>query len=180
VLPGPDGPRGPRDPLPAAEAESLWRAVHEALSGLAIETIVFVRRGGSLKVVPRHLAGTGDALALQLARIANALRGAGLSTWWTDSGITAGPGPSSPVPPPGLARQFLAGRIGDGAPVTSEMIEIAQAVLPVRAGPAPQDSPGRASGPRHPPAPRRRPAPQQPGGGPGSPREPRTRRQART
>jgi hypothetical protein len=156
VLPGPGGPRGPRDPLLHEDAASLWRAVHEALSGLALETVVFVRRGGSLKVVPRHLAGTDDTVALQLARIANALRGAGFSTWWTDSGITAGPGPASPVPPPGMARQFLAGRIGDGTPVTSEMIEIAQAVLPGAGDPAPQEPQGRASGPRRPPGTRRR------------------------
>lgn len=99
VLPGPGGPRGPRDPLSPEETEDLWRSVHEALSGLSFKTSVFVRRDGSLKVVPFHLAGSDEALVLQLARIANALRGAGLSAWWTDSGITPGPGPSAPSRP---------------------------------------------------------------------------------
>lgn len=130
VLPAQDSARGPRDPLAPAEEAGLRRTAHHALSTLADQTTVFTRRGGSLKIIPRCLAQDDEALALQLARIANALRSAGLSTWWTESGINAAPGPSSPVPPPEQARQFLAERLPDRTPLTSEMIEIAQALLP--------------------------------------------------
>lgn len=91
ILPGPGGTRGPRDPLTPEVAAELARRVDEAISGRGIELDVFVRRGGSLKIVPARLPEDGEALALQLARIANSLRAAGLSAWWTDSGITAGP-----------------------------------------------------------------------------------------
>jgi hypothetical protein len=148
ILPGPAGVRGPRDPLLPEETAALARRVREVTAGPGIEVDVFPRRGGSLKVIPSHIPLDDEALALQLARIANSVRAAGLSAWWTDSGITVGSGSSSPVPPADRARRFLTGRLGKDMVITEEMIEIAQAVMPASGGPPPRAA--RGQGPRSP------------------------------
>ena len=63
--------------LPEETAE-LTRRVREVMAGAGIEVDAFVRRAGSLKVVPSQIPLADEALALQLARIANSLPAAGL------------------------------------------------------------------------------------------------------